>query len=257
MKKLILFINGNLGLDILKFLIQRDDTSISAIVINSPTKRKPEFKSEITKILSELRAEVQIFQFSENLWQNTELLSLIEPQTFGVSVLFGHIFPKDVINEFGGNLINLHPSLLPIGRGADPIFWSIVEELPQGASIHRVDESVDTGEILVQEEIKIHSWLNAGEIYELAMEKLYELFIYFYPSWDTYTTSTPQVGNATFHHTRELLEIKSEITKYAGNLFMQLNLIQALTYNDDRKARIVLPNKEIWEVSLQLKRIQG
>jgi methionyl-tRNA formyltransferase len=257
MKNLILFINGKLGLDILKFLTQRDDTSILAIVINCPKKTEPEYKSKITKLLSEVETEVQIFQFSELLWESPTFSNLISPQTFGVSALFGHIFPKDIINQFGRNLINLHPSLLPIGRGADPIFWSIVEELPQGASIHRVDEGVDTGEIFVQEEIECHSWLNSGEIYALATGKLYELFINFYPCWGISTPSTPQVGKATFHHTRELLELRSEILNSPGTLYRQLNLIQALTYNDDRKARIVLPNQEIWEVSLQLKRIQG
>lgn len=257
MKNLILFINGKLGLDILKFLTQRDDTLILAVVINSPKKTEPEYKCKISKLLSEVKTEAQIFQFSERLWESTTFSNLISPQTFGVSALFGHIFPEDIINQFGRNLINLHPSLLPIGRGADPIFWSIVEELPQGASIHRVDEGVDTGEIFVQEEIKTQSWLNSGEIYELAMGKLYELFINFYPRWGISTPSTPQVGKTTFHHTRELLELKSEILNSSGTLFKQLNLIQALTYNDDRKARIVLPNKEIWEVSLRLRRIHG
>ena len=257
MKNLILFINGKLGLDILKFLTQRDDASISAIVINSPEKTGLEYKSEITKFLSDVKNEVQIFQFSEPLWESTTFSNLITPETFGVSALFGHIIPKEIINKFGPNLINLHPSLLPIGRGADPIFWSILEELPQGASIHRVDESIDTGEILVQEEIKIQSWLNSGEIYDLAMEKLHELFINFYPRWDISTPSSPQVGKATFHYARELLELKSEILNSPGTLYRQLNLIQALTYNDDRKARIVLPNQDIWEVALQLKRIQG
>jgi methionyl-tRNA formyltransferase len=256
-KKLILFINGKLGLDILKFLIQSENTLISAVVINSPKKIKPEYKSQVSKILSNAGVEVELFQYSEKLWEDSEFSRLLADQIFGISVLFGHIFPESAIGRFNRNLINLHPSLLPIGRGADPIFWSIVEELPQGASIHRIDKSIDTGEIFIQEEIRVNSWLNSGQIYDLAMEKLYQLFIEFYPRWDTSTPSTPQVGEGTYHEARALAEIKSEILESPGIIYKQLNLIQALTYNNDKKARIVLPSKEIWEVSLQITRIQG
>lgn len=257
MKNLVLFLNGKLGLEILDYLIQRRDTTISAVVINGLNKTSPAYKEKVTKILSNAEAGAELFQYSEKLWESSEFAKHLNSQPFGVSILFGHIFPKAVINKFNQNLINLHPSLLPIGRGADPIFWSIVDELPQGATIHRVDESIDTGEILAQEEIKIDSWLNSGQIYDLAMGKLYQLFIEFYPHWDILTPSRPQVGQGTYHGIQELLDIKTKILETPGDLVKQLNLIQALTYNDERKATVILPNKEIWEVSLHLKRVEG
>jgi methionyl-tRNA formyltransferase len=146
--------------------------------------------------------------------------------------------------------------MLPIGRGADPIFWSIVDGLPQGATIHRVAETIDSGEIYIQQEVELSSWLNAGQIYELCIAKLYKLFIEFYPKWDHSTPCAAQIGKGTYHEARDLTRIKSQLLQTPGDLFHQLNIVQALTYNDNRKARLVLPNGEIWEVSLQLKRIQ-
>jgi len=257
MKKIVLFLNGKLGLEILEYLIKRQDTSILAVVLNSPSKRTYEYKDVVEKVISGAGARIDLIQYSNELWESVEFSRHLESQVFGVSALFGHIVPKSVVDRFNRNLINLHPSLLPIGRGADPIFWSIKDELPHGASIHRVDESIDTGEILVQEEIKINSWLNSGQIYDLAMEKLYHLFVKFYPNWNTSSPSRPQFGKSTYHETQELSDLKSKILEEPGELFKQLNLIQGLTYSDNRKAKIILPNKEIWEVSLHLKRIEG
>lgn len=254
MKNLVLFINGELGLNVLEFLSQRNDTKILAVVINDRNKIKPEYKSKVAKIINNV--DIEVFQYYKGIWQSLDFNRIFGPETFGVSVLFGHIFPNYIIDKFNRNLINLHPSLLPIGRGADPVFWSVVDELPHGGTIHRIDESIDTGEIIVQEKIDIESWLNSGEIYELAMKKLYQLFIEFYPHWDANTPSTPQEGEGTYHQGYELHEIKSKMLEQPGSLFTHLNLIQALTYNDGKKARLVLPNKEIWEVSLDLKRIQ-
>jgi methionyl-tRNA formyltransferase len=257
MKKVYLFINGQLGLDILKFLIHQEDTQLMTIVINNADKVKSNYYSLVREILSENEQEIDVFQYSANLWKDQFSNLELSAETFGISVLFGHIFPKEIIQKFNGNLINLHPSLLPIGRGADPVFWSLVEGLPQGATIHQVANKIDSGDVYVQEEVKVDSWLDAGQIYELCIAKMYELFIEFYPKWDCLSPCTPQVGTGTYHEARDLISLKSKLLETPTDLFYQLNLVQALTYNDDRKAKLVVPTGEVWEVSLQLRKIQG
>lgn len=52
--------------------------------------------------------------------------------------------------------INAHPSLLPAYRGPNPYFWTIRNgEQASGITLHLLDENLDTGAILAQEEIKI------------------------------------------------------------------------------------------------------
>src|SRR5262249_55294209 len=48
--------------------------------------------------------------------------------------------------------LNLHPSLLPHGRGKDPNFWTIVERCPFGVSVHHVVDEIDAGDIAFQRE---------------------------------------------------------------------------------------------------------
>jgi len=69
---------------------------------------------------------------------------------------FGKILPEDVLNIPKFRSINVHPSLLPILRGASPIQNALVEGFTQtGTTIMLMDKGMDTGEILSQEQIKI------------------------------------------------------------------------------------------------------
>jgi methionyl-tRNA formyltransferase len=70
---------------------------------------------------------------------------------FIISYNYSHILPKNIVNAFSERIFNLHISLLPWNRGYSPNFWSFMENTPKGVSIHQIDESLDTGEILVQQ----------------------------------------------------------------------------------------------------------
>jgi methionyl-tRNA formyltransferase len=71
---------------------------------------------------------------------------------FVVSFGYRHIIPQKTIDYYRGHLINIHISLLPWNRGADPNFWSWFDRTPKGVSIHAIDAGVDTGDILHQTE---------------------------------------------------------------------------------------------------------
>jgi len=83
---------------------------------------------------------------------NPENLKKRQPDLV-VSYNYKYIIPPDVLGILPGKFINLHISLLPWNRGADPNFWSFVENSPKGVTIHLIDEGIDTGNILLQKEI--------------------------------------------------------------------------------------------------------
>lgn len=52
--------------------------------------------------------------------------------------------------------VNVHPSLLPVGRGPDPVFWTLRRgDRHTGATVHQMDATFDTGPILAQEVIDV------------------------------------------------------------------------------------------------------
>jgi len=73
-----------------------------------------------------------------------------------VLVAFGQILPKELINFPKFGCLNVHPSLLPKYRGAAPINWPIINgDRKTGVTIMLMDEGVDSGDILLQEETDI------------------------------------------------------------------------------------------------------
>lgn len=75
---------------------------------------------------------------------------------FGISYRYKKIIPPPEISWFSGKLINLHISLLPWNRGADPNLWSFLEKSPIGVSIHLIDQGIDTGDVLLQKKVSIN-----------------------------------------------------------------------------------------------------
>lgn len=69
---------------------------------------------------------------------------------FIVSHGYRHIIKPDIINLMIDRIVNLHISLLPWNRGADPNLWSFLEDTPKGVTLHLVDEGIDTGDIIAQ-----------------------------------------------------------------------------------------------------------
>ena len=77
--------------------------------------------------------------------------------------------------EVAPTILNTHPSLLPYGRGKDPNFWAIVEQVPFGVTIHHVDATTDGGDIAFQQAIAV-SWEDTGgTLYSRALAAMEEL----------------------------------------------------------------------------------
>lgn len=73
-----------------------------------------------------------------------------------IVVAYGQLLPVKIINYPRFRCVNLHASLLPKYRGAAPINWALIRgEKETGITTMLMDESLDTGDILLQEEISI------------------------------------------------------------------------------------------------------
>ncbi len=92
-------------------------------------------------------------------------------QEFDIDWLFiigwSQIASKEVVKSPNFGVIGAHPTLLPIGRGRAAIPWAILKkEEKTGVSFFKMDEGVDTGDILGQYEICISAQMNATVLYK-------------------------------------------------------------------------------------------
>jgi methionyl-tRNA formyltransferase len=88
-----------------------------------------------------------------------------------VVVAFGQIFPRDLLSLPRHGCINLHASLLPRWRGAAPIQATLAAgETRTGVTTMQMEAGLDTGPILLQEEIEIGPTETAGELWSRLAE---------------------------------------------------------------------------------------
>ncbi len=73
-----------------------------------------------------------------------------------VSACFPWRIPQAVLGIPRRGGFNIHPSLLPAGRGPEPVFWAFRWGLREtGVTVHRMERGLDTGPILAQETVPI------------------------------------------------------------------------------------------------------
>jgi len=72
---------------------------------------------------------------------------------FIISFGYRYIISGSILKIHKDKIINIHLSFLPWNRGADPNFWSWFDDTKKGVTIHRIDEGIDTGNIIVQQEV--------------------------------------------------------------------------------------------------------
>lgn len=84
-----------------------------------------------------------------------------------VLVAFGQLLPKAIIDYPPLKCLNIHPSLLPKYRGAAPLNWQIIHgETKTGVSLIIMDEGMDSGDVLLQEETPLGAAETFGELHD-------------------------------------------------------------------------------------------
>lgn len=134
--------------------------------------------------------------------KKSELLPILErlKPDCAVVVAYGKILPPEVIKFPRYGCINLHASLLPKYRGSAPIQRALMSgEKTTGNSIMLMDEGMDTGPLLAQEEVFIEEEDNLQTLSEKLSKSGAELLIKTLKSWfEGRLVPKPQEGETTY-----------------------------------------------------------
>ena len=152
--------------------------------------------------------------------------------------------------------INLHTSYLPYGKGKHAHYWSLVENTPYGVSIMKIDEGLDTGQIIFQKEIK-KSWLDTGKslyfkgiraVEELLEEKKYDIL-------NLNFCTEQQLGEGTFHYGKEIDEDSRIVLDKEYTAKTLLNILRARTF-PPFPAAYFIDNGEKYEVRIDITKVE-
>ncbi len=115
-----------------------------------------------------LEKGLKIFQ-PEKVRNNNDFINSIKqlnPDIICV-VAYGKILPKEILEIPKLGCINVHASLLPKYRGAAPIQWAILNgDKVTGITTMYMDEGMDTGDMILKEEVKINDNETTGELWD-------------------------------------------------------------------------------------------
>lgn len=140
-----------------------------------------------------------------------------------VSYGYRHLVREPVLSEWRNRVINLHISLLPYNRGADPNFWSWFDGTPKGVTIHQIDEGMDSGPILVQREVAFAGDETLFSSYERLRVELEQLFRASWPEIRTGAMqAVPQTSAGTLHRRADKIEFFAGLAQGYGTPVRQI-----------------------------------
>lgn len=80
---------------------------------------------------------------------------------------FGQIIPRVILDMPKYGCVNVHASLLPKYRGASPIQWAVINgEKITGVTTQRMDDGIDTGDIIMKEEVALREDETGGSLFD-------------------------------------------------------------------------------------------
>lgn len=106
------------------------------------------------------------------------------PDNLFIVAAYGRIIPKTILDLSKHGTLNVHPSLLPKYRGPSPILSAILaDETKNGVSIMLLDEEMDHGPVVAQEEVDITNLTTADSASVICRTGAWPML---YPEFEAY-----------------------------------------------------------------------
>lgn len=179
MKNVVFMGTPDFAVGTLQALIASDAYQVQA-VFTQPDKPKGRGKAVAMTPVKEVAAEagIPVYQpvkIREPQW--LEILKELAPDVI-VVVAFGQIIPKSILTLPKYGCINVHASLLPMYRGAAPIQWAVINgDSESGVTTMRMDEGLDTGDMILKEVVKLEEKETGGSLFDKLSKTGAELLI--------------------------------------------------------------------------------
>jgi methionyl-tRNA formyltransferase len=142
---------------------------------------------------------------------NSEALADYKADLFIVAA-FGQILPQTVLDQPRYGTLNIHASLLPKYRGADPIAESILQgDKETGTSIMLLDAGVDTGPVLLRRSLEISDDDTTSSLTPKLAEIGAQALLEALPAWIGGSVTPEPQDEQKASHTRMLRKEDGEI----------------------------------------------
>ena len=247
--RILAFLNNQLGADVFAYLADQME-NIAGLVLHPEKKRKAG-----EQILEIGRNYPDLPVFDGSLCNQPSIIEQIKKLDveIGISILFGYKLGGELLSIFSKGVINLHPSLLPYNRGAFPNVWAITEGTPAGVSLHYMDESFDTGDLIAQREVCVNYTDTGKTLYEKLEKEGLDLFKATWPLIKRNEQSRKRQNSmrGTEHRIGDVSKIDYIELDKSYTAREIINILRARTFPPHKGAYIEVEGKRIY-LSLKL-----
>ena len=155
---------------VLKNLIQHKFNIVG--VITAPDKPSGRGQKLNQSAVKKYAVEQQLTVLQPTNLKSEDFLNELKQLEANLQIVVAfRMLPKVVWQLPSLGTFNLHASLLPEYRGAAPINWAIINgETKTGVTTFFIDEKIDTGEIILQDEVEIKETDTAGDLHDRLMK---------------------------------------------------------------------------------------
>ncbi|MCR4422148.1 MAG: methionyl-tRNA formyltransferase [Spirochaetales bacterium] len=165
MHSFILFTTSDFGHMAAEYLF--DHYEVKAVVTSTPKPKGRHFKLEDINTVKKAKEKDIPIIYIEKSSQIYEKIKDIKVDYFLV-VDFAFILKKNVLDLPLKYPINIHPSILPKYRGPSPLHFQIIDNVKKtGISLIKMNEFVDSGDILFQLTFELDEWYTFSKFYDL------------------------------------------------------------------------------------------
>ena len=163
-------------------------SNLKNIIKFSKTKKSPitidlilsnTFQAKGLRFANQFKIKKKIFNLNNKENAEKKILQCLKKEKIKFICLAGfmQILSKEFIKKFDGNIINIHPSLLPKYKGINTHNRAIKnKDKFAGCTVHYVTAKLDSGKIILQKKIKITSGDNAISLAKKVLKQEHKLY---------------------------------------------------------------------------------
>ncbi len=176
---IVFFGSGKFAIPALRFILDKEPLCLKAVITQSDRKAKRGMYYQPTEVGSFIASsgfKGEVFKpLNVNAKDSILKIESFSPDLFIVAS-YGSIISKELLGLASIMPLNIHSSFLPNYRGAAPINWAIVNgERDTGVTLFKMNEKLDTGDIVAKKKIAITEDIDAISLEEILANESVEL----------------------------------------------------------------------------------
>ena len=229
--KIFILTDTIVGYEIIKYLNKKKEDIVG---IGLHTKKNQKYSNETLKIVKTKNIFILGKKISD---KQSNLIKKLKPDVILVifwRFLLDEKFQK--ISKYG--CINFHIGLLPYNRGVNPNMWPIIEDTPAGSTIHKIDNKIDSGNIICQKSTKFDIFDTGETLYDNLLK---DIIILFKKNWtkmknNKFTGKKQNLKKGSIHYRNQFKSI-SKIDLKKQYLPLELfNILRAKMFKEHAPA---------------------